>query len=235
LLSALDGLVAKKEAFKRGMMEGLLSGEIRLAGFLGAWEETTFDQVITGFSSGATPRRSIKEYYAGDIPWITSSELNYNVITHTIENITEEAVSRSNLSWLEPGTFLIAITGLEAAGTRGSCGIIGIKSTSNQSCMALTPIEGKLTVDYLFQYYTLFGDQLALEYCQGTKQQSYTGKIVKILPIKLPKDVEEQHAIATFLSDLDAELSALRARRKKLGLVKGGMMEVLLSGGVRLV
>jgi type I restriction enzyme S subunit len=58
---------------------------------------------------------------------------------------------------------------------------------------------------------------------------------IQAFTISLPPTLPEQVAIATLLSDLDAELSALRARREKLGLVKGGMMEVLLSGGVRLV
>lgn len=235
LLSALDALVGKREAFKRGVMEELLSGGRRLAGFSGKWETTTFDDVMTGFSSGATPRRNRKEFYTGHIPWITSSELNYNTIHSTFEKITPQAVSETNLSNLEPGTFLIAITGLEAAGTRGSCGIVGIKSTSNQSCMALIPISTKLMVEYLFYYYSLNGDALALEYCQGTKQQSYTGKLVKRLPITLPVDLKEQRAIATVLTDLDAELSALRARRAKVAAVKAGMMEALLTGAVRLV
>ena len=121
------------------------------------WGVKTFGEVMTGFSSGATPYRGIPEYFKGNIRWITSGELNYNVITDTIEKITENAVRDTNLKIHPKGTFLMAITGLEAEGTRGSCGIVGAKATTNQSCMALFPTKELLT-EYLFQYYINYGN-----------------------------------------------------------------------------
>lgn len=47
--------------------------------------------------------------------------------------------------------------------------------------------------------------------------------------------VEEQTAIAAVLSDMDAEIEALEARREKMRQVKGGMMQELLTGRTRLV
>lgn len=44
----------------------------------------------------------------------------------------------------------------------------------------------------------------------------------------------EQRAIAAVLSDMDAELAALEARRDKLRAVKQGMMRELLTGRTRL-
>jgi len=46
-----------------------------------------FQEVMDGFSSGQTPYRAKPEFYTGNIPWITSGELNYNVITDTKEKI----------------------------------------------------------------------------------------------------------------------------------------------------
>jgi type I restriction modification DNA specificity protein len=137
---------------------------------------------------GRNQERSVK--------WISSGELNYNLITDTLEHISDEAVEKTNLKIHPVGTFLMAITGLEAAGTRGACAIVGSPATTNQSCMAIytTP---ELKTEYLYHYYVLRGNQLALRYCQGTKQQSYTAKLVKLLPIDLPSSVEEQTAIAS--------------------------------------
>ncbi|MFO7538855.1 MAG: restriction endonuclease subunit S, partial [Chloroflexota bacterium] len=45
----------------------------------------------------------------------------------------------------------------------------------------------------------------------------------------------EQRAIATILSDMDAEISALQARRDKTAAIKQGMMQQLLTGQTRLV
>ena len=197
------------------------------------WEVKTFGEVMTGFSSGATPYRGRQEYYKGNIRWITSGELNYNVITDTIEKITENAVRNTNLKIHPKGTFLMAITGLEAEGTRGSCGIVGAEATTNQSCMALFPTKELLT-EYLFHYYVNYGNSLALEYCQGTKQQSYTAKIVKILPIIVPSTIEEQQAIASALSDVDALITALEQLITKKRNIKQGAMQQLLTGEKRL-
>ena len=197
------------------------------------WEVKTFGDVMTGFSSGATPCRGRPEYYKGNIRWITSGELNYNVITDTIEKITENAVRNTNLKIHPKGTFLMAITGLEAEGTRGSCGIVGAEATTNQSCMALFPTK-ELLMEYLFHYYVNYGNSLALEYCQGTKQQSYTAKIVKILPIIVPPTIEEQQAIASALSDVDVLITALEQLITKKRNIKQGAMQQLLTGEKRL-
>ena len=202
------------------------------------WIACKFEDVLTGFSSGMTPYRGIPEYYKGDTPWITSGELNYNVITDTIEKITKEAIVKTNLKILPIGTFLMAITGLEAAGTRGSCAITGVEATTNQSCMALFPIEGKADTGYLYHFYRMYGDVLAFHFCQGSKQQSYTGKIAKILPINLPPTLEEQKAIATALSDVDNLITNLEELITKKKAIKQGAMQQLLTapskGGMRL-
>jgi type I restriction enzyme, S subunit len=233
LVDALGRLIVKKRDLKNAAMQQLLTGKRRLPGFQSEWRMIRLGDVIDRCFSGATPLRSRPEFYKGNIRWITSGELNYNTITDTSEKISPEAVLRTNLKVLPKNTFLMAITGLEAEGTRGSCGIVGAEATTNQSCMAVFP-KPDLTVEYLFHYYVLRGKELALKYCQGTKQQSYTAKIVRLLPILLPP-VEEQRAIATVLSDMDAEIAALEKRREKTRLLKQGMMQELLTGRTRLV
>lgn len=234
LLGALDRLIAKKRDLKQAAMQQLLTGQTRIPRFTGEWQRTTLGDVIDRCSSGATPYRGRSEYYKGTIKWISSGELNYNVIYDTIEHISKEAVRKTNLTVHPPGTFLMAITGLEAAGTRGACGIVGSPATTNQSCMAIYPTD-KLITEYLFHHYVLRGNELAFNYCQGTKQQSYTAKLVKILPIDLPPTTEEQTAIAKILSGMDAELAALEQRRDKTRAIKQGMMQELLTGRTRLV
>jgi type I restriction enzyme S subunit len=197
------------------------------------WRYCTFKDVLITFSSGATPYRAIAEYYKGKIRWISSGELNYNVIYDTSEHISEAAVKNTNLKIHEPGTFLMAITGLEAEGTRGRCAIIGAPSTTNQSCLALNG-TGKMTTDYLFWFYRQYGNYLAFKYCQGTKQQSYTAAIIKKLPICCPKDPNEQTAIATALSDTDALIAALNKKIAKKQQIKQGAMQQLLTGKKRL-
>lgn len=193
------------------------------------WSVVEFQEVMDGFSSGQTPYRGKPEFYTGNIPWITSGELNYNVITDTKEKITPEGVQDANLKIIPKGTFLFAITGLEAAGTRGSCAITGIEATTNQSCMALYPKKGLLITPYLYHFYVRYGNDLAFKYCQGTKQQSFTGGIAKKLPIIVPPTIEEQTAIATALSDADALISSVEKLIAKKRMIKQGAMQQLLQ------
>jgi type I restriction enzyme S subunit len=234
-LDALDRLITKKLSLKQAAMQKLLTGEMRLPGFSGEFIKKRLGEVITHCFSGATPRRNRPEFYKGNIRWITSGELNYNVIWDTLEKISPEAVEETNLTVHPAGTFLMAITGLEAEGTRGACGIVGAPAATNQSCMAVLPIPELLNVHYLFHYYVFKGKSLALKYCQGTKQQSYTAGLVKKLPIDVPPSLDEQIAIATALSEMDLEIDLLKKRREKNTELKQGMMQELLTGKTRLI
>ncbi len=252
LLTGLEQLITKKQAIKTATMQQLLTGSTRLPQFakhydgtlkgyksseLGLipedWDVYTFNDLIEFCSSGATPYRGNKNFYTGSNKWITSGELNYCVINDTLEKISDEAVERSNLKIHPSGTFLMAITGLEAAGTRGACGIVGQPAATNQSCMAIYPNE-KLLSAYLYHWYVYSGEALAFKYCQGTKQLSYTAGLLRTIPLYIPNMVEEQIAIATILSDIDAELAALEQKLAKFRDIKQGMMQQLLTGRIRL-
>jgi len=53
--------------------------------------------------------------------------------------------------------------------------------------------------------------------------------------LPLPPTNAEQEAIATLLSDMDAELAALEAKLAKTRNLKQGMMQELLTGRIRLI
>jgi type I restriction enzyme S subunit len=67
----------------------------------------------------------------------------------------------------------------------------------------------------------------------GTTHKRISRAALGRIAIKLPT-LAEQTAIATELSDMDAELSALEARRDKTRALKQAMMQELLTGKTRL-
>ena len=87
LISSLQKLIEKKKAIKQGAMQELLTGKKRLPGFYGKWKHGVWKDVLAGFYSGATPYRGRADYYKGNIRWVSSGELNYNIIKDTIEHI----------------------------------------------------------------------------------------------------------------------------------------------------
>jgi type I restriction enzyme S subunit len=62
---------------------------------------------------------------------------------------------------------------------------------------------------------------------------SLNTKILNNLIVALPP-IAEQTAIATVLSDVDAEIASLDTRLVKARQLKQGMMQVLLTGVIRL-
>lgn len=67
----------------------------------------------------------------------------------------------------------------------------------------------------------------------GTKVYATNRAHIASAELKIP-GIEEQAAIATILSDMDAELAALETRRDKACQLKQGMMQELLTGRIRL-
>ena len=214
----------KLQLVKKSMLEkmfpknGSKIPEIRFEGFADDWEQRKLGEVLDDMYNGQTPSRNKSEYWNGNIKWLSSGELNRGTVYDSIEMITEDGQKSANLRIVPKGTFIMAITGLEAAGTRGNCALLGFDTTLNQSCMALFPKKDLLTSDFLFQWYRKVGEEYGLNYTQGTKQQSYNAELIKILPISLPL-VTEQKKIASYLSNLDHLITLHQSKLKSLKFI----------------
>ena len=198
--------------------------EIRFERFTDDWEQRKLGDVLDDMYNGQTPSRNKSEYWNGNIKWLSSGELNRGTVYDSIETITEDGQKSANLRIIPKGTFIMAITGLEAAGTRGNCALLGFDTTLNQSCMALFPKKNLLTSNFLFQWYRKVGEEYGLSYTQGTKQQSYNAELIKILPISLPS-VAEQKKIASYLSTLDNLITLHQRKCEKLKALKKFMLQ----------
>ncbi|WMX15903.1 restriction endonuclease subunit S [Aureispira sp. CCB-E] len=238
-------LIEQKKLLKKGLMQQLLTGKTRFDGFVQNhkfqksklddfsldWEMVKLGDLYDRLSTGMTPSRKYLEYFQGDILWVTSGELNYNVVTDTVEKITRVAQEKTNLKIYPKGTFFIAITGLEASGTRGRCAILGKEATTNQSCMAF-PVNEAIDTMFLFHFYCHYGAKIAFRFAQGTKQQSLNSSIVKSIKIPLPT-IEEQKKIASVLTKANNEIIKLEEQLIQLQQQKKGLMQQLLTGATR--
>ena len=206
------------------MQEEKRKPAIRFAGFTDAWEQRKLGDVLYDLYNGQTPSRFNEAYWDGNISWLSSGELNRGIVYSSIEKITAEGQKSANLRVVPRGTFVMAITGLEAAGTRGNCAILGFDTTLNQSCMALFPKENHLTSNFLFQWYKMIGEDYGVRFTQGTKQQSYNAEILKDLDICLPK-VEEQKKLAACFANLDQLITLHQRKLEKLKNIKKSFLE----------
>ena len=190
----------------------------------GNWNVHTLGAVLISMYNGQTPSRSKGEYWNGKINWLTSGELNCGIVNDTLEKITELGLDSANLKIIPKGIFVIAITGLEASGTRGNCAILGCNTTLNQSCMALFPIRSLISSEFLFNWYLFIGDYYGIKYTQGTKQQSYNSKILNDLEIVIPS-LAEQNRISSFFSKIDSMIDLQKRKLNKLEATKKALLQ----------
>ena len=193
--------------------------KLRFKGYEDNWKHSELGEVLSELYNGQTPSRFREENWNGDINWLTSGELNRDKVYKTIEKITRIGQVDANLRIVPEGIFVMAITGLEAAGTRGNCAILGIPTTLNQSCMALFPKENILFTGFLFQWYKKNGEKYGLVYTQGTKQRSYNAELIKKFPIAFPV-YNEQKKLSIILRSLDHYLTLYQNRIEELQKMK---------------
>ena len=117
--------------------------------------------------------------------------------------------------------------------TIGECAINLIPVTTNQGFKNIVPFA---EIDVEFLYYLMTTQKTGLvTLCAGSTFLEIGKKQLSNYEVTLPKDRDEQEAIAAMLSDMDDEIAALQARRNKTQDLKQAMMQELLTGKTRLV
>lgn len=184
---------------------------------------------LASVTSGGTPSRANPKYWNGDIPWVTTSEVDFYQINHAKQFITQEGMANSAANLLPIGTILMALYG--QGKTRGKIGILGIEAATNQACAAISLKE---EVDHEFIFHFLTSRYDAIRNLSNTgNQENLNSSLVRSIPILLPSP-SEQRAIATALRDVDALLSGLDQLITKKRDLYTGAMQRLLTGETRL-
>ncbi len=229
LLGALEALIAKKRAIKQSAMQQLLTGKVRLPGFSGEWEHKTLGEVAD-IKNGATPSTRIAAYWNGSIPWCTPTDITATLgkyLLVTDRNITAKGLSSCGASLLPPGTLLLC-----SRATIGEIRIAALSVCTNQGFKSLVCGDG-ISNEFLYYLVKTLKPQLVERAIGSTFLEIGKSALAFIKVIVPPQD--EQIAIATILSDMDAEIVTVERRREKYRWIKQGMMEQLLTGRVRLV
>jgi len=232
-----DKVIERTQRLKKSLMRQLLTKGIGHVRFketeIGKvpidWEISSFGKECE-IRGGGTPSRTNPDYFKGNIPWVKSTELDYDIIYFTEEKITETAVAESNAKIFPKGSLLVAMIGLEAAGTRGRCAILGIDAAFNQSCAGLKSL-GRIHIPFLFYYYQLLRGKI-LSFAAGTKRQNLNLSLVGSLAVPVPP-ISEQIKIAEILSEVDSRIKLEGNRRGQLARLKRGLLGVLFTGKVR--
>lgn len=174
-------------------------------------------------ASGGTPDRKKKEFWDGEIPWITTSLVDGNIVSEAAEFITAEGLKGSSAKLFPKNTVLIAMYG--QGKTRGKVALLGIEAATNQACAAILPNAG-IDPAYVFSNLCARYEEIRSMSNSGG-QENLSQELVGSLPFPFPHDEQEQHKISACLSSLDSVITAQNDKIEALKLHKSGLMQQL--------
>jgi type I restriction enzyme S subunit len=211
MLAGLDRLIAKKRDLKQAAMQQLLTGHTRLPGFQGEWEVKHLGDVAHIKTGSRNNEDKVED---GDYPFFVRSDHveRINTYSHDCEAILVPGEGRI-------GSIFHYITG---------------RFDVHQRVYAITQFRPEVSGRFVHLFMSKNFGAWAMQNTVKATVDSLRLPTFLTFELTLPPTLQEQTAIASVLSDMDAELTALEARRDKTRALKQGMMQELLTGRTRL-
>jgi type I restriction enzyme S subunit len=243
LIESLEQLLAKKRQLKQGVMQELLTGKRRLSGFSGEWKASPLDDLFRfggGFSASRDQLSSEGLCYLhyGDIHTSKKSFVDVSAEYQDIPKLDIPLKRVSSVSLLDDGDVVFVDASEDDEGT--SKHVVVINPDGIPFISGLHTIVAKGKTDALDHVYRRYCFQTAAVKAQfrffavGTKVSGISKTNIARVALPVPP-IPEQAAIATILSDMDTEITALDSKLAKARQLKQGMMQELLTGRIRLV
>ena len=230
LIESLEHLLTKKRHLKQAAMQELLTGKKRLPGVSGEWEVKRLGEVLARLANGALyqpsnssglPVTRIETIADGTIDM---SRVGYGAQTPELEEYRMQADD-------------ILFSHINSIDHIGKVAMYNGELPLYHGMNLLLLRAGRsLDSRFLFNWLgSHAGRSKAVTRArQAVSQASINTSDLRQVEIPFPL-LSEQTAIATVLSDMDAELADLEGQLAKIRALKQGMMQKLLTGEIRLI
>ncbi|MCF6192187.1 MAG: restriction endonuclease subunit S [Candidatus Hydrothermae bacterium] len=234
-IEKVDREMEHTERLKRGLMQHLLTRGIGHTRFkdspLGkipeTWEVVRLKELTLKMFGGGTPSTNKKEYWDGDIPWITSAHINGMYVQDGQRYISQEGVEHSSTNVVPAGNVIVA--------TRVGIGKVAIAKIDVAISQDLTGIivnRDRAIPEFL--YWLLNYNRFGLKrFAQGSTIKGVLRSTIANMYLPLPP-LPEQRKIAEILMTVDRKLELFRREKEHLQRLKKGLMDDLLTGRRRL-
>jgi type I restriction enzyme S subunit len=231
LIESLQQLIAKKRQLKQGAMQELLRPK-------DDWVEKKYSEVAW-YQEGPGVRKY--QFTKDGVKLFNGTNLEAGkiLLDKTDRHISEkEAYGAYSHFLAEVGDVVIACSGVTISKFEGKVSQIEVEHLPlcmNTSTMRFQVKEEWLLAEFLIQILrsNYFKDQIGGK-ATGSAQLNFGPSHIDAALINLPP-LAEQTRIATILSDMDEEITALETKLNKARQLKQGMMHNLLTGKIRLV
>lgn len=210
MISKLTESIEKKQLIKEGLMQELLTGKKRLEGFHENWVDVQLGSIL----SYEQPTKYIvdsTDYAESGIPVLTAGK------SFILGYTNEKTGIYDNVPVIIFDDFV----------TESKYVSFSFKAKS--SAMKMLSLRDKKLHNLRFIY-----DVMQLIDFPMTDHKRYWISEYSKIYINIPSSLEEENAIERIMSQIDSEISLIKAEREKYLLIKQGMMQQQLTGKTRL-
>lgn len=198
---------------------------LRFPEFSGEWESKTLGG-IGKFMGGGTPSKSIADYWQGNIPWISSSDITEDDI-HKIKItrfINENSIKESATKIIPKESILFV--------SRVGVGKLAINKEEVCTSQDFTNFIPKTADSYYLGYFFIAKKNILISFNQGTSIKGFTKSDIENLNLSFPSK-PEQTKIADFLTQIDNKINQLSQKKQLLERYKKGVMQQIFSQSIR--
>ena len=171
------------------------------------WEYKKLGEVCD-IVGGGTPDTKNKEYWRGNIPWATVSDMNCDIIKSTGYYITEKGLNESSSRIIKKGEIIIATrVGL------GKVCKLAVDTAINQDLKGVIPKDNSILRDFIF-YYFKHKAKYIVDNGIGATVKGVKIKFIEGLSFASPP-LSEQQSIVDYLDSAFAKIDAMKANAEK--------------------
>lgn len=212
------------EKLKKGMMQKIFNRKIRFKKDNGTdFPDWTVSELgnIAEIRGGGTPSTSNRDYWDGNIQWLTPTEIDSKYVHESNRKITESGLANSSAKLLPMGAILLT--------TRATIGACSINNFNGSVCtnQGFQSLVCKTSVLNEYVYYAITFDEFQkkiAKHASGSTFLEISAKNLKKLTIPTPS-LEEQRKIADFLSTLDLQIDIKKKTVSAIRDLKRGFMQ----------
>jgi len=236
LIEVVERQIENFERIKKGLMEKYFSEgifehkefkETGVGKIPKEWKVKPMKEIAKKMFSGGTPSTKVDRFWGGKIPWITSASMEKRIVISGVQYLTEEGLKNSSTKVVPANNLLI--------GNRVGVGKVSINLIDIAISQDITGVvldKSKIDLDYAFWVVNYFGKKVFSKIRRGSTIKGITKKDIENLHLPLPS-LPEQKEIASRLKAVDDLIETKREEKERLERAKKKVMELLLTGKVR--
>jgi type I restriction enzyme S subunit len=229
-ISTTEALIDNSKQQKKALMQQLITGKKRFAGFEGDWEEVKLGELTSKITKGTTPSTNKYSFQKSGINFIKVESVTKDgdFIKSKFAYIDDECHKSFKRSQLIENDILFSI-----AGALGRVAIVrkNILPANTNQALAIVRLKEK-AIDYKFLFFYLNSSLVSSKVMALTAQAAQPNlslKDVGNLPILIPPTSEQQR-IATVLTNAEQEIKLFEQQLADLKQEKKALMQQLLTG-----